>query len=184
MTRQKNRRLRPQSKSVCTEHSISRVAVALGSWNREKEKVIGDKAVKERRGRGWTAHRVPAGRQAVLEGPGEETAVGQVPRRVSGRGRECREEQLLLEKGQCSPGSSKALDAFRKGKEASAPGAARWDLRGPGPPDPLAGQQWPPPAVSAPSPGGALESRDLSLQAPTQPAHVFNLNHVVFKNYF
>lgn len=64
MPEHKNRRLRPRSKSVCTEHSIPRVAVASGSWNRGKEKVIGDQAVKEWRGGGWTAHRVPAGRQA------------------------------------------------------------------------------------------------------------------------
>lgn len=183
MTEQKNRRLRPQSKSVCAEHSISRVAMALGSWNREKEKVIGDKAVQEWRGGEWTAHRAPAGRQAVLEGPGEETAVGQVPRPVSRQGWECREEQLLLEKGQCSRGSSKALNALRKGKEASAPGARRWDLRGPGPPDPCR-PAVATPEVSAPAPGGVLKSRDLSQQALIQPAHVFNLNHVVFKNYF
>ena len=70
----KHRRLWPPRKGVCMEQSISRVAVASGGWNRGKEKVIGDKAVKEWRGRGWTAPRgsLQAGRCWGV--PGKETA--------------------------------------------------------------------------------------------------------------
>lgn len=89
------------------EHSISCVAMASGCWNRGKEKVIGDKVVKEWRGRGRTAHRVPAGRQGGAGGAWE----GDSPwARCQGR---CLGRAGIAGS---SWGSSKDPNAFEKGK--------------------------------------------------------------------
>ena len=117
--RAEKQELEATSKGVCTEHSISRVAMASGAGIEElRRSLVTRQSRNGKVGDGQPSGFLAAGRQ-VLGAPGRAQPVGQVPRRVSQQGWHRREEQLLRCWRKAGPHGAAAKPQMhsRKGKK-------------------------------------------------------------------